>query len=80
MDILSHHTNYVPFKMKKRISESIIIHVSNKAGLRKMLSRYNGSRLKGMPQKDLINIRNNDVRHLIPKVYVRQFSKMAPKY
>ena len=21
-----------------------------------------------MPQKDLINIRNNDVRHLIPKV------------
>ena len=27
-----------------------------------------GSRLKGMPQKDLINIRNYDVRHLIPKV------------
>ena len=26
------------------------------------------SRLKGMPQKDLINIRNYDVRHLIPKV------------
>ena len=27
-----------------------------------------GSRLKAMPQKDLINIRNYDVRHLIPKV------------
>ena len=26
------------------------------------------SRLKGMPQKDLINIRNYDVRYLIPKV------------
>ena len=26
------------------------------------------SRLKGMPQKDLINIRNYDVRHLIPEV------------
>ena len=26
------------------------------------------SRLKGMPQKDLINIRNYDVRHLIPKI------------
>ena len=26
------------------------------------------SRLKGMPQKDLINIRNYDVRCLIPKV------------
>ena len=26
------------------------------------------SRLKGMPQKDLISIRNYDVRHLIPKV------------
>ena len=29
---------------------------------------FPGSRLKGMPQKDLINIRNYDVRHLIPKV------------
>ena len=27
-----------------------------------------GSRLKGMPREDVINIRNNDVRHLIPKV------------
>ena len=26
------------------------------------------SQLKGMPQKDLINIRNYDVRYLIPKV------------
>ena len=31
-------------------------------------ARSFGSRLKGMPQKDLINIRNYDVRHLIPKV------------
>ena len=38
-----------------------------------------GSRLKGMPQKDLINIRNYDVRHLIPKV-CSAVLKMAPKY
>ena len=31
-------------------------------------TRQDRSRLKGIPQKDLINIRNYDVRHLIPKV------------
>ena len=35
---------------------------------RETLGTRLGSRFKGMPRKDLINIRNNDVRHLIPKV------------
>ena len=41
---------------------------SRREGILLRMSTRDSVPLKRMPQKDLINIRNYDVRHLIPKV------------
>ena len=48
------------------MAETIFAAMDQKRGASER--KRSGSRLKGMPQKDLINIRNYDVRYLIPKV------------